>query len=386
MQDQQIRNMYLNKIIKHINKVNNELNLYNKSSINQRGGSTSIRPNLVFTKHNDGLIDKIIKFTQDKKKLENDIRQCQNEKINLETENNKLTAKNKRLNDVYKQLIKEKSKLENDVSQLKEEVIYLKNQLQQLNTIPPTPPFEPILPNIQLDEELKRTQDELKRTQDELAKKQDELAKKTEELKITKDELGNINRELKEIQDKLADAEKRLDAARKEVSNMYTQLEYLTNKNNTLVEENRELKQQLQNTTKSNSDLQESMNNLRDANIISLKTKTNDIIRLYNDLYDDIKSKIVLIIDENIKLQNSILTLTSTSTSTSTSPNVNYKPTTQPIANFIDPNIMKALQPGRKIEDHLNDCINDARKQYNYIVNIHNDERANQLALINALG
>jgi hypothetical protein len=66
MEIQELRNLYLNKIIKHINKVNNELTIYNQSNVQSGGSSLATlnhdlgQPQLNFTKHNKSAVDSLL--------------------------------------------------------------------------------------------------------------------------------------------------------------------------------------------------------------------------------------------------------------------------------------------------------------------------------------
>ena len=98
MEIQELRNLYLNKIIKHINKINSELSLYNQSS-EQYGGSslTSLNyelspPQLRFTQHNKSAVDSLLILKTKIEQLKISEERLNKEKLELE-------GLNKELND-----------------------------------------------------------------------------------------------------------------------------------------------------------------------------------------------------------------------------------------------------------------------------------------------
>jgi hypothetical protein len=90
MEIQELRNLYLNKIITHINKVNNELTIYNQSNV-QIGGSSLAdlkpilgQPQLKFTPHNKSSIDSIISLKGNIEQLKKNEQKLNDEKLQLE--------------------------------------------------------------------------------------------------------------------------------------------------------------------------------------------------------------------------------------------------------------------------------------------------------------
>jgi len=90
MEIQELRNLYLNKIITHINKVNNELTIYNQSNV-QIGGSSLAdlkpilgQPQLKFTPHNKSSIDSIISLKGNIEQLKKNEQKLNDEKLKLE--------------------------------------------------------------------------------------------------------------------------------------------------------------------------------------------------------------------------------------------------------------------------------------------------------------
>jgi DNA repair exonuclease SbcCD ATPase subunit len=134
MEIQELRNLYLNKILKHINKVNSELTIYNQSNV-QRGGSSlaSIEPTLDplqlrFTPHNKSAIDSILKLKTKIEELKINEQKLNGEKLKLE-------ELNKKLNDSLSELnISNLSSLGLSVTQ-KEEIEKLKQDIMNKKSI-----------------------------------------------------------------------------------------------------------------------------------------------------------------------------------------------------------------------------------------------------------
>ena len=133
MEIQELRNLYLNKIIKHINKVNNELTIYNQSNV-QRGGSSlaSIEPTLGplqlrFTPHNKSAIDSILKLKTKIEELKINEQKLNGEKLKLEELNKKLNDSLSNLNSSNVATV-ELSRVENQ--RMLEEIRNLKDEIR----------------------------------------------------------------------------------------------------------------------------------------------------------------------------------------------------------------------------------------------------------------
>jgi chromosome segregation ATPase len=348
MTDHQIQHLYLNKIIKHINKANDELRLYNKSFVNQYGGSTSQiqqRPELKLTIHNDKVIDKIIEFSKEKKQLQTQFDTCTRDVNNLTQLNINLTEQ---IDELNKQ-----------IDELNKKIDALTNQLTRS---PPLGPTTPIVINNnhneldKLRQELRAANKELKNTKTELKTKEEKLQNTHEELKTKTTELDRITKQLQNI---IQDNNKLQD--------LNTQLQ---EKNTQLVEENIRINEALNkknnDDTSSNQQLTIQLTQLYNDSIKSLTNKTTDMINMYEKLYNDIYTKIKIIISENEKL---ILAQTNINNYT----HVN-------IISFIKISIPPFTQNETitVIEGKLNDIIESARNQYNTIVEQYNTEISKQ--------
>ena len=138
MEIEQLRNLYLNKIIKHINKVNSELSLYNQSSVQSGGASASMSPTLEppqlnHTIHNSSNIQAIIILKQK-------IDAIAREKIELEEKNSALEERNQELLNLQSQkntdsggeitrLRGEITRLIAEIDRSKQEIIILKAEI-----------------------------------------------------------------------------------------------------------------------------------------------------------------------------------------------------------------------------------------------------------------
>jgi hypothetical protein len=148
MEIQQLRNLYLNKIIKHINKLNSELSLYNQSS-EQYGGSslasidpTLGQPQLMFTRHNKSAIDSLLKLKTKIEELKINEQRLNDEKLKLEKLNKEL---NDRLSELTNSNVAtvasaELSLVENqrmleEIRKLKDEIRLKENRILELENI-----------------------------------------------------------------------------------------------------------------------------------------------------------------------------------------------------------------------------------------------------------
>ena len=134
MEIEQLRNLYLNKIIKHINKVNSELSLYNQSSVQSGGASASMSPTLDppqlnRTIHNSSNIQEIIILKQRTDAIAR-------EKRELEERNRQLEEKNQELQNLQSQHntdSEEITRLIAEISILKAKIGSSKAEIDRLN-------------------------------------------------------------------------------------------------------------------------------------------------------------------------------------------------------------------------------------------------------------
>jgi hypothetical protein len=145
MEIQELRNLYLNKILKHINKVNSKLSLYNQSS-EQYGGSSlaSIdpklgQPQLMFTRHNKSAIDSLLELKTKIEELKINEQRLNDEKLKLEKLNKELNDRlseltNSNVATAELSLVENQRMLE-EISKLKNEIRLKENRILELEKI-----------------------------------------------------------------------------------------------------------------------------------------------------------------------------------------------------------------------------------------------------------
>jgi DNA repair exonuclease SbcCD ATPase subunit len=121
MEIQELRNLYLNKIIKHINKVNNELTIYNQSNVQSGGSSLASlnydldRPQLKFTQHNKSAVNSLLI-------LKTKIEELKMNEQRLEELNGKLRKLNGSNDETLQLSLGEKARMKQEIEELKKNI------------------------------------------------------------------------------------------------------------------------------------------------------------------------------------------------------------------------------------------------------------------------
>lgn len=202
MKIQELRNLYFIKILKHINKVNSELSLYNQSS-EQRGGSSlaSIEPKLgppqlIFTQHNKSAIDSILILKGKIEKLKINEQKINEEKNKLEELYNSLS----KLNTSNKDNIQSSDK---QIINLKNEIVMITNHISELEKINLTLNSEKELlklENIRINEEQNEQNELNTRLQTDNQKISDQVRELNSNIeKISKESITSLFTRSKEL-------------------------------------------------------------------------------------------------------------------------------------------------------------------------------------------
>ena len=373
MADQQIRNLYLNKIIKHINKVNNELHLYNKSFINQYGGKDYIttKPNTDYVTTNPTKTTTTTKYfvedyTDDpddtydsdfmpatKNQIMNVV-PLKNIKPQISVDEIPLpklifTKYNEIVIKKIIEFIKEKKKLEVIVEQNKKKLTKLTEQTTQLT------------------QEKKNLELKIKELNDKISKNppvnETEIINLKSELEKLKSDLLSKNTEIKNLETKLELMTVNLTKSTKELEETKTKIKTLPTENSKLKETITNLTIKVEELRKQN---QESCNKIHNQLLQMYNTSnkilinnTTQLIDIYKNMYNDILNKIQIIIIENNLLNNEL-----------NKNDKSYVSTKIPNA-FID---VQINYKDTDLENHLKSKIIEAQNQYTQIVTVFNNE------------
>jgi len=194
MEIQELRNLYLNKIIKHINKVNNELTIYNQSNV--QSGGMNLAPFIPnrHTRNNDHIDNaaasinrlrdeisrlKSLQTDHDSKNIEierlkNHIKEIQEEKKQLQKNIETLTINKQKLENQLLISTDYKKQLEASLVDLNAQLITSIQKIDELN-----------IKLVQLEDKLRNLQTENKTLKSEIQK-----------LKLINEEKNNKNDEL----------------------------------------------------------------------------------------------------------------------------------------------------------------------------------------------
>jgi hypothetical protein len=184
MEIQELRNLYLNKIIKHINKVNNELTIYNQSNV--QSGGMNIAPFIPtrHTRNNDHIDNTAASINR----LRDEISRLKS----LQTDHDSKNIEIERLKNHIEEIKKEKKQLQENIETLTINKEKLKNQLEESLVDLEAQLITSLKKIDELNKKLVQLEDKLRNLQTE----NETLKSEIQKLKLINEEKNNKNDEL----------------------------------------------------------------------------------------------------------------------------------------------------------------------------------------------
>jgi chromosome segregation ATPase len=280
MEIQRLKNLYLNKILKHINKVNNELKLYNQCK-EQTGGSDEVsvdNTNIQFVSVLEARINKLATLNLDKKNTIVDLRselasttqqlvsttqQLQQKQIELDQKQLELQMSHGELKTANDDLIAKRSELD-----------IMRNKLTEIM------------------DELKKVEGSNDGNLGSISELKTEISELRTNISKLKDEISSLKQEAVRLNQEVHGLNQEVDSLTQQIETLNQQIETLNQEVRKLTEENFKKDNMISELQKERGELKQHIDNILLESISSLTENNQKLIDSTNNYIKILVSQI----------------------------------------------------------------------------------------------